>query len=116
MAIGAALPAWTQALWALLASAVLVGGTFMVATMAGLQLARERSPTNPTRLVARMTVAFAGGQIAGPLLVRAIAASTWAGANALEWASAAASSVLALTALWLWRREAPPSASAPARP
>ncbi|HEY8613054.1 MAG TPA: YbfB/YjiJ family MFS transporter, partial [Roseomonas sp.] len=35
MALGTALPMATQALWALTASAVLVGGTFMVATMAG---------------------------------------------------------------------------------
>ena len=72
MALGTALPLATQALWALTASAVLVGGTFMVATMAGLQLAREQLPANPTPLLARMTAAFAAGQIAGPLLVRAL--------------------------------------------
>ena len=40
---------------------MLVGGTFMVTTMAGLQLARERHPANPTPLVAGMTIAFAAG-------------------------------------------------------
>ncbi|HEY4037846.1 MAG TPA: YbfB/YjiJ family MFS transporter, partial [Burkholderiaceae bacterium] len=40
MAIGTGLPALTQSLWSLTLSAVLVGGTMMVTTMAGLQLAR----------------------------------------------------------------------------
>jgi MFS family permease len=103
MALGTALPLATQALWALAASAVLVGGTFMVATMAGLQLAREQFPANPTPLLARMTGAFAAGQIAGPLLVRALGPGSWAGWDALAWANAAATVLLVLTAAWLWR-------------
>ena len=110
MALGTALPLAAQALWALAASAVLVGGTFMVATMAGLQLAREQVPANPTPLLARMTAAFAAGQIAGPLLVRALGPVSWAGWDALDWASAAASSLLVLTAAWLWH-DAEPSPS-----
>jgi hypothetical protein len=103
MALGTALPLATQALWALAASAVLVGGTFMVATMAGLQLVREQFPANPTPLLARMTGAFAAGQIAGPLLVRALGPGSWAGWDALAWANAAATVLLVLTAAWLWR-------------
>jgi len=103
MALGTALLLATQALWALAACAVLVGGTFMVATMAGLQLARERLPANPTPLLARMTVAFAAGQILGPLLVRALGTSTVAGWNAVTWANAAATVLLLMTAAWLWR-------------
>ena len=110
MALGTALPLAAQALWALAASAVLVGGTFMVATMAGLQLAREQVPANPTPLLARMTAAFAAGQIAGPLLVRALGPGSWAGWDALAWASAAATVLLVLTAAWLWR-DAEPSRS-----
>ena len=102
MALGTALPLAAQALWALAASAVLVGGTFMVATMAGLQLAREQLPANPTPLLARMTAAFAAGQIAGPLLVRAFGPGRWAGWDALGWASAAATVLLVLTAACLW--------------
>ena len=102
MALGTALPLATQALWALAASAVLVGGTFMVATMAGLQLAREQAPANPTPLLARMTVAFAAGQIAGPLLVRALGPDSWAGWDALAWANATATALLVLTMAWLW--------------
>jgi MFS family permease len=103
MALGTALPLATQALWALAACAVLVGGTFMVATMAGLQLARERQPANPTPLLARMTVAFAAGQILGPLLVRALGPTKAGGWDALAWANAAATVLLLLSATWLWR-------------
>jgi Uncharacterised MFS-type transporter YbfB len=103
MALGTALPLATQALWALATCAVLVGGTFMVATMAGLQLARERLPANPTPLLARMTVAFAAGQILGPLLVRGLGARVVAGWDALAWAGAAATVLLLFSAAWLWR-------------
>lgn len=103
MALGTALPLATQALWALAASAVLVGGTFMVATMAGLQLVREQFPANPTPLLARMTGAFAAGQIAGPLLVRALGPGSRAGWDTLAWANVAATVLLVLTAAWLWR-------------
>jgi len=107
MALGCILPVITQALWALAASAVFVGGTFMVATMAGLQLARERAPANPTPLLARMTAAFAVGQILGPLLVRTLGASQWAGLDALGWTNTIAAMLLALTAAWLWRDSGP---------
>jgi MFS family permease len=103
MALGTAMPLITQSLWALAVSAVLVGGTFMVATMAGLQLARELRPANPMRLLARMTVAFALGQIAGPLLIRMLGAQRWAGMDALTLTNALATVLLCATALWLWR-------------
>ncbi|AWN40734.1 YbfB/YjiJ family MFS transporter [Methylobacterium durans] len=107
MALGTALPLAVQALWAIAASAVLVGGTFMVATMAGLLLAREARPDNPTPLLAQMTAAFAAGQIAGPLVVRAIGPGRWAGWDALGWTGGAATVLLVLTALWLWRDAEP---------
>jgi len=103
MALGTALPLATTSLAALALSAVFVGGTFMVATMAGLQLARERASANPTPLLARMTMAFAIGQIAGPVLVRLIAAAGAPGPAALLWANGAATVLLAGTAAWLWR-------------
>lgn len=107
MALGTALPIATQALWALAASAVLVGGTFMVATMASLQLAREARPSDPTPLLARMTMAFATGQIAGPLLVRLFGPGLRGGWDAITWANAASTALLALTAAWLWRGDEP---------
>ena len=102
LGLGTAMPLVTQALWSLALSAVLVGGTFMVVTMAGLQLIRERVPENPTPLLASMTVAFATGQIAGPLLVRLLGEIRWAGWDALEWASVVAAVLLALSSAWLW--------------
>lgn len=111
MALGTALPLATPSLWALAVSAVLVGGTFMVATMAGLQLARERLPANPTSLLARMTVAFAAGQIMGPLLVRALGPDPVAGWDALAWANAAATALLLVSAAWLWRGTDPLSST-----
>ena len=103
MAVGTALPVATPALWSLAASAVFVGGTFMVTTMAGLQMAREQAPANPTPLLARMTVAFALGQILGPLLVRALGAGRWLGGDAMAWVHMAATVLLVGTSVWLWR-------------
>lgn len=103
MALGTGLPALNHSLWSLTLSAVLVGGTFMIATMAGLQLARELVPHNPTPLLARMTAAFALGQIAGPVLVRLFEANAIPGTNATTLASAVAAVLLAVTAIWLWR-------------
>ncbi|MFZ9574507.1 MAG: YbfB/YjiJ family MFS transporter, partial [Limnohabitans sp.] len=103
MAAGTLMPLLHQSLWAMALSAMLVGGTFMVATMAGLQLARERMPANPTPLLARMTGAFAAGQIAGPLLVRLMATQDLTQAAALQWASGLATLILMVTSVWLWR-------------
>lgn len=103
MALGTALPLFVHALWAVAAAAILVGGTFMVVTMAGLQWAREAQPEDPTSLLARMTAAFAAGQIAGPLLVRALGLLDIADGAALAWTGAAATVVLVGTAFQLWR-------------
>ncbi len=103
MAVGAMLPLVGQGLWILAISALLVGGTFMVTTMAGLQMARELEPQNPAPLIARMTAAFAVGQIVGPALVRAIGEGPILGFDGIAWTSAAAASLLAATAAWLWR-------------
>ncbi len=105
MALGTALPLLTPSLWALAASALFVGGTFMVTTMAGLQLAREQAAANPTPLLARMTAAFATGQIAGPAFVRLLGEHAWWGHGALFWANAAATLLLLASAAWLLRGE-----------
>jgi len=112
MALGTGLPLVAHTLWAVAASAILVGGTFMVATMAGLQLAREARPDNPTPLLARMTAAFAAGQILGPVLVRLLGPGRRAGWDALDCTGAVATVLLVLTAVWLWRG-ARPSAKSP---
>ena len=72
MAVGVLAPALGAAAWPrLLVAAVCVGGTFMVATMAGLQEARRLAGAAAPRLMAAMTAAFALGQLAGPVVVAA---------------------------------------------
>ena len=72
MAIGVIFPLVVSSLAGLLVSALLVGGTFMVATMAAMQHARAIAGSNATRLIAAMTAAFATGQVVGPLAVSAL--------------------------------------------
>jgi hypothetical protein len=103
MALGAALPLASRSPSGLALAAVLVGGTFMVATMAGLQLARELEPAAPTALLARMTAAFALGQIAGPLVVRLAGQHLPPGLDAVDLGSALATLCLVVTTAWLWR-------------
>jgi MFS family permease len=69
MALGDAVPLLLPGMTGVVLSALLVGGTFMVATMTGLKEAREHGGENPTRLMAAMTAGFAFGQIIGPLTV-----------------------------------------------
>ena len=101
--MGTALPLLSRSGWALGSAALLVGGTFMVATMIGLQKARALAPLNPARLLGRMTAAFALGQIAGPLLVRGLAGMQWRDWGPVERSSSAATVLMLVTALWLWR-------------
>jgi len=67
MAAGVALPTIWLSKETIAVAALLVGGTFMVITMLGLQEGRARAPDNPTAILGRMTAAFAIGQLAGPL-------------------------------------------------
>ena len=70
MALGVLLPALApQRVDALIASAVCVGGTFIVVTLAGLQEARRVGGPAAPRLMAAMTAAFGMGQVLGPLAV-----------------------------------------------
>ncbi len=102
MALGTLLPLASHALWSLALSALFVGGTFMVATMASLQLGRELAPAFPTALLSRMTMAFATGQIIGPIFVRTLGDLRWAGWDAITWANAIATLLLLGSAFWLW--------------
>lgn len=68
MALGTLLPALWQSLVGLMLSALMVGGTFMVVTMAGLQVAASQVTHYPKyNLSALMTASFAFGQLIGPL-------------------------------------------------
>jgi Uncharacterised MFS-type transporter YbfB len=72
MAFGIALPIVWSGIVPIMLAALLVGGTFMVATMTGLQEAREVGGVRATGLMAALTSAFALGQIAGPISVRVV--------------------------------------------
>ena len=76
MAFGVLVHALLPNLATTVLSALCVGGTFMVATMAGIQHARQVAADRAPRLIATMTAAFALGQLIGPLLIRGSAGST----------------------------------------
>ena len=105
IAVGAALPSLSHSGWAIGMAALLVGGSFMIVTMVGLQQARALAPQQPARLLGRMTAAFALGQILGPSLVRWLGQREWAGLNAIDLTALPASAVLAASAWWLWRHQ-----------
>lgn len=105
MAIGTALPVLSKTVWAIAISAMLVGGSFVVVTVAAMQLAREIRPDDPTPLLARMTSGFAAGQIAGPVMVRMIGDARWGGWDAMSIVSALATLALAASAAWLLRED-----------
>src|SRR5450432_3304961 len=95
MALGVVLPLMIPGLFGILVAAVLVGGTFMVITMAGMQEARRVAAEHARPLMAAMTSAFAFGQIAGPL---------WVGyKSSFAQALLAAATVLLLSAAALFR-------------
>ena len=70
MAVGTAAPLVQLSLAALIVSAVCVGGTFILVTLAGLQEVRRLLHVAPARGVAALTASFALGQLVGPLLSR----------------------------------------------
>jgi hypothetical protein len=69
LAAGTAAPLALPGLAGIVVAAVLVGGTFVTITMAGLQVAREIAGAAAAPLMAAMTAGFGLGQVAGPLLV-----------------------------------------------
>lgn len=109
MGLGVLLPSvWLNG-WTIALSALLVGGTFMVVTLAGVQEIRARASGDATALVGRMTSAFALGQIAGPVL-SSLLLLAWP-ERGLELASQAGALSLFASAAWLWRASFVPSAS-----
>jgi len=99
MALGVVIPLFVPGLWGIMIAALLVGGTFMVVTMAGMQEARRAAGPQARALMAAMTSAFALGQILGPVIVSLLAQRGFAPALVL------AASMLALSAVSLQRKE-----------
>ncbi len=69
MAAGVALPAVWRDMAAIILAGLLVGGTFMVITMAAIQEARAIAGPHAIGLLSALTAAFAIGQILGPMSV-----------------------------------------------
>ncbi len=90
LAAGVLAPAIWLNLWTLLISAVCVGGTFVVITMAGLKEALRLGGAPASLAVGVMTAAFGAGQIAGPLTVSLFGRSD----QAFVWASLIAAASL----------------------
>lgn len=103
MAIGTFFPLVQRSITVLIISAVLVGGTFMITTMAGFQMAREMEPENPTPLLSKMTASFAMGQILGPIFISLYGIQSIFSINALSTASAISTILLSITAIILWQ-------------
>ena len=103
MALGVLVTAFAaHSLPALVVGAVCIGGTFMVATMAGMQEARRIGGAGATRLMAAMTSAFGAGQFIGPLTVGAFGPGSHG--IALQSGMAAALLLLSSAALMVRRR------------
>ena len=100
MATGSILPAVWPTLVAVGIAAVLVGGTFLIVTMAGLQEARARSPESPTFLLSLMTAAFAIGQVLGPVLTGILGLFPTLSALSLSLQLSALSLIIAAGLLW----------------
>ena len=83
MALGVAAPVFWPGIGGIVLAAVCVGGTFVVMTMVGLQVAREVAGDQAPRLMAAMTAAFAVGQIAGPPSVSLLAGASGGFSRAL---------------------------------
>src|SRR5262245_40048144 len=78
LAAGVLAPALTINIATLLFSAVCVGGTFMIITMAGIKEALRLGGASAPLAVGVMTAAFAAGQIVGPLTVSLLGRSNHA--------------------------------------
>ncbi|HLB16590.1 MAG TPA: YbfB/YjiJ family MFS transporter [Burkholderiales bacterium] len=102
MALGVALPVFWPGVVGIMLAALLVGGTFMVITMAGMQEARQVAGEHARALMAAMTSAFALGQIAGPLSVSLVVGADGGFSEALL----VAASLLAASAYALAYRRA----------
>jgi predicted MFS family arabinose efflux permease len=88
MALGVAAPLVIGGLAGVLTCALLVGSTFVVATLAGVQVAREVAGAAAHVLVAAMTAAFAASQVAGPIVVSFLVERSGGFSGALILASA----------------------------
>ncbi len=103
MAIGVLLPCIWASITSVVMAALLVGGTFMVITMLGMQEVRSRAQGNATVALGRMTAGFASGQLMGPVASAAIGRFTADYSAALNYVLLMSAAGLLLSAFYLWR-------------
>ena len=113
MGLGVLLPSLWLNIATIAASALLVGGTFMVITLAGVQEVRARASGDPTGPVGRLTAAFAAGQIAGPVLSSLLLHVPAFATHGLSLALQTGALGLFASTLWLWRQVRPSSSPLP---
>lgn len=106
LAAGTVLPSLWLSPATIAVAALLVGGTFLVITMVGMQEARVLAPANPTAILGLMTAAFAVGQLAGPIVSGALSCLP-ASPAALDVTLQAAAFGLVSSAVYLWRLASP---------
>ena len=107
MGLGTLLPSvWLHGASIFLA-AILVGGTFMVITLAGVQEIRARVSWSPAEWVGYLTAAFAIGQIAGPALSFVLLTQPELTSHALDLGLQSAAVLLVVSSMWIWRQAVP---------
>ena len=90
MAVGLLLPVFYPHILTIIAAGFLVGGTFMIITMNGMQETHRLAPPDDVlRHIAAMTASFATGQMIGPVFASFVYALTQSFAVSLVIASAA---------------------------
>jgi MFS family permease len=102
LAGGIVLPVFVPGLGAVMLAGLLVGGTFMVATMSAMQQAKLVAGADAAPLIAVMTVAFALGQILGPIATGALLEAGFG----LDGGLLLAGGLMLLSAAALWQRPA----------
>jgi len=105
MATGVLLPAVWRSIASISIAAVLVGGTFVVATMVAMQEARARAEASATIVLSRMTAGFAFGQLLGPIISGILGHFSANASGVLNHGLELASTALFLSAIYLWKEE-----------
>ena len=105
MAIGVLLPVVWYSIASISIAALLVGGTFMVVTMVGMQEARARAEASATMVLARMTAGFALGQLLGPVIFGVLGHFSTNASGALNHGLELAAAALFLSAIYLWNED-----------
>jgi MFS family permease len=72
-ALGVAAPAFSQSAFAIVFSALALGGTFMAITLFAAGIARDVFPHQASAAVSRLTVLYGIGQMCGPILATQLA-------------------------------------------